>query len=116
MTLNCTGDDPERLQKRVQIIQNCSCSTCDAGDDFAAMSPLSASGDGEIGTDHKASLPDVGDLIDFMIKTQSKGPAAGTTGGTQYIFSVSVEKLSPCNLSSRNMQYTLHYLGADCPD
>ena len=51
------------------------------------MSPLSASGDGEIGTDHKASLPDVGDLIDFMIKTQSKGPAAGPAGrGTVHIY------------------------------
>lgn len=44
------------------------------------MSPLLASGDGEIGTDHKASLPDVGDLIDLMLKTQNKGPAAGPTG------------------------------------
>lgn len=80
VTLNCTGEDPESLQKRVQIIRNCSCSTCDAGDDVGAMSPLSASGDGEVGTDHKASLPDVGDLIDFMLKTQNKGPAAGPTG------------------------------------
>jgi hypothetical protein len=80
VTLNCTGEDPESLQKRVQIIRNCSCSTCDAGDDVAAMSPVLASGDGEIGTDHKASLPDVGDLIDFMLKTQNKGPAAGVTG------------------------------------
>jgi hypothetical protein len=80
VTLNCTGEDPESLQKRVQIIRNCSCSTCDAGDDVAAMSPVLASGDGEIGTDHKASLPDVGDLIDLMLKTQNKGPAAGVTG------------------------------------
>jgi hypothetical protein len=80
VTLNCTGEDPENFQKRVQVIKNCSCSTCDAGDDLAAVSSLSASGDGEIGTDHKASLPDVGDLIDFMLKTQSKGPAAGPTG------------------------------------
>lgn len=81
VTLNCTGEDTESLQKRVQIIRNCSCSTCDAGDDIAAVSSVLASGDGEIGTDHKASLPDVGDLIDFMLKTQNKGPAAGVTGG-----------------------------------
>lgn len=76
VTLNCTGEDMETLQKRVQIIKNCSCSTCDTGDDLGTAS-LSSSGDGEIGTDHKPSLPDVGDLIDFMLKTQNKGPAAG---------------------------------------
>lgn len=60
------------------------------------MSSLSASGDGEIGTDHKASLPDVGDLIDFMIKTQNKGPAAGSTGrGTVQIYEFIV-KFNPC--------------------
>lgn len=49
LTLTCKGEDSEgsEMQKSVQIISNCSCSTCDAGEDGNGLSMVS-SGDGDI--------------------------------------------------------------------
>ena len=71
VTLEC--EDVDKLQKRVQIINNCSCSSCEQV--ASPLQPIAGSGEGEVGLDHKHSRPDVGDLINL-----SKGPAPGSTG------------------------------------
>ncbi|KAJ9592470.1 hypothetical protein L9F63_015886, partial [Diploptera punctata] len=64
LTLEC--EEVDKLQKRVQIIENCSCSSCEQ---TSPVHPLAGSGEGEVGVDHKHARPDVVDLINLSKAT-----------------------------------------------
>nr|CAD7446943.1 unnamed protein product [Timema bartmani] len=65
------GTDLFEMPIRVQIIHNCSCSTCGGGNDFGDSSISSLSGD--VNTGRKSSLLDVQQLIDFMLEREKEG-------------------------------------------
>ncbi|XP_066997263.2 uncharacterized protein [Anabrus simplex] len=69
LTLDCEGGDPDlrEMQKSVQIITNCSCSTCDLGDDAMMTSTFISSGDGDIGHKHSEGQ----ELMDWMLESHN---------------------------------------------
>ncbi|KAK7793246.1 hypothetical protein R5R35_010239 [Gryllus longicercus] len=69
LTLTCKGEDPDasEMQKSVQIISNCSCSTCDFGEENNGLSSFVSSGDGDVG---QRQL-DGQELMDWMMESPS---------------------------------------------